>query len=183
MNNPSETPPDLPKNISEESKTLYLKEALKLSETTIAEQNSAFATIDRKAILLVTLYVAIIAFLLSWKYDSDEKMIILISYTIIVVLIIAALVGLGALYTRPFAVPGASPKYLMRKDFNHNLDKMSEDLLNVCNDRFNLNKTILTEKLVYSKISLRLGVAGIFLTSVWVILVFSDKLGIMIMPL
>ena len=161
---------------SESDKTHYLQEALRLSELAIAEDSSTFDRIERKAVLLVTLHIATIVYLLSWTDDSDSKLTTIISFIIIIVLIIAVGFGVSALYPRAFGTPGATPKYLRWKGFDHNCDKMVEDLLDSYDSILILNDNVLGEKSRHLILSFWWGVVGIASTCIFA---FCYKLGIM----
>jgi len=166
------------------SQTLYYQEALKLAELTIKDHHSAFATIDRKSILLITLYIAIIAYLFSWVNTplanntslADNKTAIYLALIASVILTIAAFIGAWALRPRRLSPPGAGIEYLTWEGFDENFNKLAKDLLNRYKGIIECNINTLSQKTTCLKISLCVGTVGIILTFAWVIFIFYHKL-------
>jgi len=163
-------------NDQPDNKTFYLQEALRLSELTLTEQDKAFDKMEQKAISLVTLCIAIIAYLLSWMYESINQFTVAASLLIIAVLMGAAWAGANVLYIRPFKVPGTTPKFLMQEYLGYNFHSMAGYLVDEYEKRINGNNNTLKEKSDCLELSLWWWKVGVFLACIWALWVVGYKL-------
>lgn len=175
MTNESANSQETEKSADKSSVTIYFQEALRISELQLEKQKETFETTERKAILLITVCLATIAFLLSWDAGNREvcNVNLAIAISVVIILAMAAIIGAFALFTRPFGIPGANPEYLMHKDFERDFHKVAKNLLGYYEERYKLNEDVNRDKTNYLNISKWIGMLGIILALGWIIV----KLG------
>lgn len=146
----------------DQKKLEYLQEALRLAELRLEEQNITLTLQEKKAVLVVTLCIAVIGYLLTstgeigkvteiFNYFSQIKLSELWISSIFkilpsLILAIAMLHGIQSLSLMNLGTRGASPDYSMSDYFGHDLNDLSKGLLEDYNDRIKKNKKMLDHK-------------------------------------
>ena len=146
----------------DQQETEYLKEALRLAELRLEEQNTTLTLQEKKAALVVTLCIAIIGYLLSFTGDikalpevldhifktkiGDLWTSLIFKITPSLILACAMVRSIRSLNLMDFGTRGASPGYSMSDYFGHDLNKLAKGLLEDYNDRIKKNQEMLDHK-------------------------------------
>jgi len=152
----------------------YNKERIRLVELWIEKQDQTFATLDRKAILLASLYVAVTGYLLSSKEIEVQKAIFIIA---IILNLVAACLSAAVLYPRIFWIAGDKPGYTGQEKFRGDVNQIWEHLLERYAKRAKRNGDLLDTKNKWLGRSLWVGGLGVVLTCIWkLFVIFEDCL-------
>lgn len=140
----------------------YLQEALRLAELRLEEQNITLTLQEKKAVLVVTLCIAVIGYLLTssgeigkvaeivnilFQTKSGDLWISLI-FKILpsLILAFAMIHGIQSLSLMNLGTRGTSPDYSMNDYFGQDSDKLAKGLLEDYNDRIKKNQKMLDHK-------------------------------------
>ncbi|MDE0286353.1 MAG: hypothetical protein OXI88_23185 [Gammaproteobacteria bacterium] len=146
----------------DQQETEYLKEALRLAELRLEEQNTTLTLQEKKAALVVTLCIAIIGYLLTFTGDIQTVPVILdylfktkfgdlwtsLIFKILPSLILAfAMVhSIRSLNLMDLGTRGASPGYSMSDYFERDLNNLAKGLLEDYHERIIENQDMLEHK-------------------------------------
>lgn len=146
----------------DQQKTEYLKEALRLAELRLEEQNITLSLQEKKAALIVTLCIAVIGYLLTFTGDIGKVPVTMDNlfrtelgelWTSLIFKILpslflafAMLHSIQSLSVADLGTRGASPGYSMNDYFGRNLNKLAKGLLEDYNDRIRNNQDMLEYK-------------------------------------
>ena len=145
-----------------QQKEEYLKEAVRLAELRLEEQNIALTLQEKKAVLIATICIVIIGYLLTFAGDIEQVSITLdylfrtklgelwplLIFKILPSLILAfAMVhSIQSLNLSDLGIRGASPRYTLDNYFNRDLNKLAKELLEDYNARIKENQEMLEAK-------------------------------------
>ena len=140
----------------------YLQEALRLAELRLEEQSITLTLQEKKAVLVVTLCIAVIGYLLTssgeiWKLaetinhnyqtKSGDLWISLIFKILPSLFLAFAMIhGIRSLSLMNLGTRGASPGYSMSDYFGQDVNKLAKGLLEDYNDRIKKNQKMLDHK-------------------------------------
>lgn len=146
----------------DQQKSEYLKEALRLAELRLEEQNATLSLQERIAALIATLCIAFIGYLLTFTGDIGRfsKILDWLSgiksgglWTLIIFetlpslpLAIAMLHSIRSLNLMDLGTRGASPGYTLNDYFGRNLNRLAKGLLEDYNVRIRRNQEMLEDK-------------------------------------
>ena len=143
----------------DQQKSDYLKEALRLAELRMEEQNITLTTHGKKAVLIVTLCIAFIGYLLAftggvgetytifcWNIPSKYANLLIFKILPSSPLAMAMLYSIQALDLEDLGTRGASPDYTLNLYFKRNLYQLAKELLDDYNERIKQNEKILDTK-------------------------------------
>ena len=143
----------------DQQKSEYLKEALRLAELRLEEQNVTLTLQEKKAVLIATLSIAFIVYLLAFTGESGEAYTILgrkiplkpTNFFIFKILpsclfVMSMIHSINALDLTKLGTRGASPNYALDDYFNHDLYELRNGLLEDYNERVEKNEKILEVK-------------------------------------
>ena len=146
----------------DQQKTEYLQEALRLAELRLEEQSVTLTLQEKKAVLVVTLCIAVIGYLLTSTGEigklteifnylfqtklSDLSIALIFKILPSLILAFAMLHGIQSLSMMNLGTRGASPGYSMSDYFGHDLNKLAKGLLEDYNDRIRENQDMLDHK-------------------------------------
>ena len=144
---------------NDQQETEYLKEALRLAELRLEEQNTTLSTQGKKAVLIATLCIAFIGYLLAFTGGVGETYTVfgwhippkyanLLVFKILpsLPLAMAMLFSIQALDLEDLGTRGATPEYTLDEYFKHNLYQLMMVLLEDYNERIYENQKILEAK-------------------------------------
>lgn len=148
--------------LKEQQKTEYLKEAVRLAELRLEEQNIALTLQEKKSALIATFCIVIIGYLLTFTGDIEQvsrtldylfrtklgELWPLLIFKIIPssVLALAMLYSIRSLNLADIGIRGAPPEYTLDNYFKRNLNKLAKELLENYNDRIKENQEMLETK-------------------------------------
>jgi len=156
-------------NQPNQSETLYLQEVIRLAELEIKEQSDTLVATEKKAILLLTLHIAIIGYLLSTSAPGNS-LAAMLEMAITFILMASTLIGMVVLYPSDFGVAGINPKYSMDEYFGGNFNRMADRLKDLYEERIVFNYDQLAKKgrlLDWSKTIGLIGSVSAFLWSIF----------------
>ncbi len=146
----------------DQQKTEYLQEALRLAELRLEEQSITLTLQEKKAVLVVTLCIAVIGYLLTSTGEIEKvteifnnifqtkfgDLWISLIFKILpsLFLAFAMIYGIRSLSLMNLGTRGASPGYSMSDYFGHDLNKLARGLLEDYNDRIKKNQKMLDHK-------------------------------------
>ncbi len=140
-------------------KTEYLKEALRLAELRLEEQNITLSKLENKAVLIATLCIVLIGYLLaftggleetysikSWNIPSKHANLLIFKILPCLPLAVAMLYSIQSLNLVNLGTRGASPGYSLNDYFGRNLNRLAKGLLEDYDDRIKKNIEMLEAK-------------------------------------
>ena len=141
--------------MKDQQKTEYLKEALRLAELRLEEQNITLTLQEKKAVLIATLCIALIGFLLTFTGDIEQvsralDCLIGIKPSIFwasfvfkilpsLILAVAMLHSIQSLNLAKLGIRGAAPGYTLNDYFDRDLYRLAKGLLKDYDDRIKRN--------------------------------------------
>ena len=137
----------------------YLKEALRLAELRLEEQNITLSTQGKKAVMIATLCIALIGYLLAftggvgeiytvpgWNIPPKYTNLFIFKILPSLPLAMAMLFSIQALDLEDLGTRGATPEYTLDEYFKHDLYQLMIVLLEDYNERIYENQKILEVK-------------------------------------
>ncbi|MGI9306435.1 MAG: hypothetical protein ACR2P5_03930 [Gammaproteobacteria bacterium] len=157
-----------------QEKSEYLREAIRLVELRLEQQQKSSDENQRKAALLITFCVAVIGYLYAEQPDeSGVYLPLALWWTVKVILAVilgaAVFYGLQVVDIKKWGVSGADPAYVDSR-FGWDFNQMAEELLDGYKECFDINKGNLEKKVKKLKIARNLGILGITLSLLWIVM-------------
>lgn len=143
-------PDEKDQNEQSKQETEYLREAVRLAELRIEQQQRTDEINQRKAVLFITFCFAMAGYLYAGKGAETQCLpsaVWGIGKAVLGALLLAAIVC--AVFVVNFAywkVHGVEPSYTMDEYFGENYNKMARDLLEYYDEFFKNNKEVLDKK-------------------------------------
>ena len=144
----------------------YLREALRLAELRIEQQQRSGEINQRKAVWLITFCLTTAGYLYASQPDAEVRDFLPVLWKITAIILgivfaIAVVFSIMVINIANWRVQGAPKSYTLHPYFDKNFNKMAEDLLKQYEVNYRFNNMVLYRRGKYFKSAKYLGFGGI----------------------